>query len=153
MILSYFGLIFAFSLSDHWQNGNDLRTIKAISRFVCNFQEKCETFFSSYFFFFFVVQNERTKARTKWLSKLLLVWKLLVRLSLKVVVWNRSVKGIVAGSFCWPWASKSRQILKTRRSPKAGVFLNSKDDQEMFWKTCYKKLLLKRCHVRLVCGK
>ena len=44
-ILSYLGLIFAFALSDHWQNCNYLWTIKAIPKFVCNFQEKCKTFF------------------------------------------------------------------------------------------------------------
>ena len=57
-ILSYFGLIFAFALSDHWQNWIYLRTIKANFKFVCNFQEKCKTFFSSYFFF-----------STKWKNK------------------------------------------------------------------------------------
>ena len=45
MVLSYFGLVFAFALSHHWQNCNYSKTNKAIFKFVWNFQETCETFF------------------------------------------------------------------------------------------------------------
>ena len=40
----------------------------------------------------------------------------------------------------WPRALNLRQNLKTRRVPKAGVFLNSKSDQEILWETCYKNM-------------
>ena len=45
MILPYFGFIFQFALSHHWQNCNCSRTNKAIFKFVWNFQETCITFF------------------------------------------------------------------------------------------------------------
>ena len=43
MVLSDFGLIFAFTLSHHWQNCNYSKTNKAI--FKLYFQGTCETFF------------------------------------------------------------------------------------------------------------
>ena len=45
MILSYFGFIFAFALSHHWQNCDYSRTNKAIFKLVWNFQETCNMFF------------------------------------------------------------------------------------------------------------
>ena len=38
---------------------------------------------------------------------------------------------------------------KSKKSKSWGI-LNSKRDQEIFWKTCDKKLLLKKCHVRFI---
>ena len=45
VVLSYFGLVYAFALSHHWQNCNYSKTNKAIFRFVWNFQKTCEAFF------------------------------------------------------------------------------------------------------------
>ena len=45
VVLSYFGLVFAFALSHHWQNCNYSKTNKAIFKFAWNFQKTCETFF------------------------------------------------------------------------------------------------------------
>ena len=39
---------------------------------------------------------------------------------------------------------------KTRRSPKAGVFLNPKVNKNYAGKHVTKKLLLKKCHVRFI---
>ena len=45
LVLLYFGLVFAFALSHHWQNCNYSKTNKAIFKFVWNFQKTCGTFF------------------------------------------------------------------------------------------------------------
>ena len=141
MILSYFGLFFAFVLSDHWQNCNSLRTIIAIFKFVCNFQETCKTFF--FLLNFFSSTKWENKNKNEMVKHIALSTEIIgeaLSLSLKVIVWNRSMKGAVAGFFCWHWTSNLRQNLKTQRSLKAGVFLNSESDQEIFWKTCYKEI-------------
>ena len=66
MILSYLRLIFAFALSDHWQNCNYLRTIKAIFKFVYNFQEKCKTIF------FFSSIKWKNKSKNKMVKQIAL---------------------------------------------------------------------------------
>ena len=70
MILSNFGLIFAFALSE---NSNYLKIIKAIFKFVCNFQETC---------------NERTKWKnksTKWKNKSTKEMVKQIALSMKII--------------------------------------------------------------------
>ena len=111
MILLYFGLIFAFAFSHHWQNCNSSRKNKAIFKFVWNFQETCEMFF---FLLNFFLEGDLILP-TPW------------RLRLK-------------------FEAKPE---KSKKSKSWGI-LNSKRDQEIFWKTCDKKLLLKKCHVRFI---
>ena len=81
VVLSYFGLIFAFALSHHWQNCSYSKTNRAIFKFVRNFQETYETlFFLSKFFlgrelilpspwklgFKFEVKPEKSKKSKSW---------------------------------------------------------------------------------------
>ena len=107
--------------------------IKAIFKFVSNFQETCETFFLIKFFV--IAQNERTKARTKCLSKL-------IALGMEIIDETFSQSSYLKP----PYKMSSCRLLllvlsfkfkaKSENS-KAGVFLNSKSGQKTSWKTCY----------------